>query len=336
MWQGIYGHDDMVERFRRILAAGRLASTYLFVGPQGIGKRRFALELARSLLCTKTPHDALAACGECPSCRLFATDAHPDFKLVALRPDKSELAISQFIGFDDEANEPALCPWMALKPFFGGRRIAVVDDADYFNLHSANCLLKTLEEPPPQSLLILIGTSPARQLPTIRSRAQIVRFRPLDAETIARILLEAGLCNDRQHALRAAELGAGSVEQALLSDDAELWQFRQQLRTQLSSPRLDQVRLARAVQAFTEEAGKESARRRQRLRLAIGFAVEFYRERLRCDDDSQRCAAVNQLDASLSALEYLDRNVNQATLITWWTSTLARSTTALPYLAHSS
>lgn len=334
MWQGIRGHDEIVERFRRILAAGRLASTYLFVGPPGIGKRRFALELARSLLCTQTPHDALAACGECESCRLLTAGAHPDFKLVALRPDKSELAISQFIGFDDEANEPALCPWMALKPYFGGRRIAVVDDADHFNLHSANCLLKTLEEPPPNSLLILIGTSPARQLPTIRSRSQIVRFQPLDPQTIAHILIEAGLCEDRQQALRAAELGAGSVEQALQSADAELWQFRQQLRSQLAPTRLDQVRLARAVMAFSDEAGKESARRRQRLRLVLGFAAEFYRERLRSDDDEQRSAAVQALDATLSALEYLDRNVNQASLITWWTSSLARSGSAEPQLSH--
>jgi DNA polymerase-3 subunit delta' len=65
MWHGILGHDDVVEQFRRTLKAGRLASTYLFVGPPGVGKRRFALELARSLLCTKVPEEMLESCGEC-------------------------------------------------------------------------------------------------------------------------------------------------------------------------------------------------------------------------------------------------------------------------------
>ena len=72
-----------------------------------------------------------------------------------------------------------LCHDIALKPFRGGRKIAIIDDADYLNQEGANCLLKTLEEPPEKSVIILIGTSQQRQLPTIRSRCQIVRFAPL-------------------------------------------------------------------------------------------------------------------------------------------------------------
>ena len=89
MWRGIFGHDEIVERFRQTLAAGRLASTYLFVGPPGIGKRRFAMELARSLLCTESPDAALEPCGQCDSCRLFAAGNHPDLEVVGLPPDKS-------------------------------------------------------------------------------------------------------------------------------------------------------------------------------------------------------------------------------------------------------
>jgi DNA polymerase-3 subunit delta' len=159
MWQGIIGHDGVVEQFRRTLASGRLASTYLFVGPPGVGKRRFAVELAGALLCTETPENLLEACGRCESCHLFAAGNHPDLEVVALPADKSSLPIKLFIGENEQRNKEGLCHRLALKPYFGRRKIAIVDDADYFSIASANCLLKTLEEPPPSALLILIGTS---------------------------------------------------------------------------------------------------------------------------------------------------------------------------------
>ena len=79
-----------------------------------------------------------------------------------------------------------------LKPALGGRRIAIIDDADYLNDEGANALLKTIEEPPPRSVLILIGASPAKQLPTIRSRCQLIRFRPLPLEVVAELLVSRG------------------------------------------------------------------------------------------------------------------------------------------------
>ena len=338
MWHGIYGHDAIVERFRRTLETGRLASTYLFVGPSGTGKRRFALQLAHALLCTRSEDAELNPCGHCESCRLFLSGNHPDLDLIGLRPDKSELAISQFVGYDEILKQEALCHRIAFKPFYGGRRIAIIDDADHFNLHSANCLLKTLEEPPPQSLLILIGTSPSRQLPTIRSRAQLVRFQALDPETVERILLDTGLLTDPKAARRAAQLSEGSVERAIELADPALWEFREQLFAQLASP--SAVRLARAVQAFVDEAGKESAKKRERLRTVLGFAITYYRERLgeatvnRQDGPTKRAsiepteAIVGALDACLAALGHIDRNANLGIVIQHWSETLGQPATA--------
>jgi DNA polymerase-3 subunit delta' len=338
MWHGILGHDKVVEQFRRTLAAGRLASTYLFVGPAGIGKKRFAMELARCLLCQRAA-DALEACGECESCRLFAAGNHPDLELVGLPADKSELPIALFVGDDQHRNQEGLCHRIALKPFLGGRRVAIIDDADHFNASSANCLLKTLEEPPPQSLLVLIGTSPARQLPTIRSRAQIVRFQPLAADEVAQILLDTGAAVDREQAARLAELSEGSVERTVEQADPALVEFRGTFLNALSSASPDGIRLVRSVQAFVDEAGKEASRKRDRLRIVVGFAVDHYRailrqklgdavqsdtavERALQTDEFGRArnreAVIEALDACLAALEYVDRNANLGLVIQNW------------------
>jgi DNA polymerase III subunit delta' len=321
MWHGILGHDEVVEQFRRTLASGRLASTYLFVGPPGVGKRRFAIELAHSLLCTESEEAALEPCGNCESCRMFVAGNHPDLELIGLPPDKATLPIKLFIGDKEHRNQEGLCHNIGLRPFFGRRRIAIIDDADHFGIESANCLLKTLEEPPPSALLILIGSSPSRQLPTIRSRSQVVRFGGLDVETVANILIESGAVADRQIAMRAAELSEGSVEQAQQLADPALWSFRDQLSSGLTVSPIDSVRLTRAVQAFVDEAGKESSHRRERLRVVIGFAVEFYRSRLRMDQLHE--ADLQALEACLAALEQIDRNANLGLVIQHWCEELS-------------
>jgi len=344
MWHGIEGHDEIVEQFRRTLAARRLASTYLFVGPSGIGKRRFALQLAESLLCTESDESSLEPCGQCDSCRMFAAGNHPDLHVESLPPGKSLLPIELFIGDREHRNQQGLCHQIALKPFFGRRKIAIVDDADHFSIPSANCLLKTLEEPPPSALLILIGTSPSRQLPTIRSRSQIVRFAPLDSQSIARILMDNGLVPDQDLAGRAAELSEGSVERALQLADAELWAFRQLLFAGLSERPIDSVKLARAIQAFVDEAGKEAVLRRDRLHIIIDFAIKFLRQQLGpvvietsggtesvlganvpCANvwNGREEAIIQALDAGLHAAEFIDRNANLGLVIQNWCEELS-------------
>jgi DNA polymerase-3 subunit delta' len=327
MWRGILGHDEIVERFRRTLSSGRLASTYLFVGPPGVGKRRLAMELAQALLCTESPEAALEPCGTCDSCRIFAAGNHPDLEVVGLPPDKSSLPIALFVGDDEHRNKEGLCHNISLKPYFGRRKIAIIDDADHFSIPSANCLLKTLEEPPPSALIILIGTSPSRQLPTIRSRSQIVRFTQLDQRSIERILLDAGLISDPVQAAHAAELSEGSIERAMRFSDPSLDQFREQLLSALRAPLVDSVSLARFVQAFVDEAGKEASQRRDRLRSVIDFAIQHYRDKLRdlATDDAE--PSVQALDVSLDAVVQIDRNANLAMLIQHWCEQLAAART---------
>src|ERR1043166_3481560 len=97
-WQNIRGHDATVEKFRRALARERLASTFLFVGPPGIGKRAFALKLAQGLLCERVPEERLQPCGECASCYQVLSLNHPDVELISKPTDKAFIPVDLLIG----------------------------------------------------------------------------------------------------------------------------------------------------------------------------------------------------------------------------------------------
>jgi len=341
-WQNIRGHDRVVEKFRRALSRGRLASTFLFVGPSGIGKRTFALALAKGLLCERVPEERLEPCGECPSCRQVASLNHPDVEVISKPADKAFIPLESLIGDAEHRMRAGLCYNIALKPYSGRRKIAILDDADYLNKEGANCLLKTLEEPPPQSVLILIGTSEQRQLPTIRSRCQIVRFGPLNDRDVKDLLLGKGLCDDEKAAVIAAAHSHGSLERATLWCDTELVEFRHELIQTLSQPMFDASAAAKLVSQFVDSAGKEAAAKRSRLRLVISLAEELYRAILlerttgelptdaeltncvraaaaRIDDDGARAC----VERCLETYAHIDANANQATLIEWWLDELA-------------
>jgi DNA polymerase-3 subunit delta' len=349
-WQGIEGHDDVVARFRTAIERNRLASTFLFVGPEGIGKRTFALKLAQALLCTERSDAALDPCGRCDSCVQCLAGTHPDVERIAKPKDKSELPIALFVGPPDKRMQEGLCHNLSLKPFLGNRKIAIIDDADYLNEESANALLKTLEEPPPRAVLILIATSLDRQLPTIRSRCQTVRFQPLAPAVLAELIVAQGIAADPAAAQELAERAEGSLTKARELADAELWKFRRVLLARLSGEELDSVRLAEAINRFVDEAGTEAIVRRARLRQVIHFAAEFFRQLLRQlsdgppigDDDLQRAVAAatrwwpggvelaaDRLDRCLDALGHVDRNANQAALIYAWIDDLVWRETPL-------
>ena len=342
-WQNIRGQDRVVEKFRRALAKGRLASTFLFVGPSGIGKRTFALALAKGLLCERVHEQRLEPCGQCPTCLQVASLNHPDVELIVKPADKAFIPLELLIGDAEHRMRAGLCYNIALKPYSGRRRIAILDDADYLNKEGANCLLKTLEEPPPQSVLILIGTSEQRQLPTIRSRCQVVRFNPMSEADVAELLLEKGLCDDRRQAQAAAQHGNGSLELATLWCDSELIEFRRELITALSKPTSETLAVAKLIGQFIDSAGKEATAKRGRLRLVVSLAEEFYRAILLeatsgappADVELAACvqSAKSWLDAScsseslercLDAYAHIDANANQATLIEWWLDELAQ------------
>ena len=281
-WNQIVGHQGPLHRFKKSVARNKLASTYLLVGPEGIGKRTFALKLAQAVFCETNPIEQLEPCGHCSACVQVEKRTHPDLILVSKPNDKSILPVELFIGKGDKRRRQGLVYEIGLKPFCGGYRIAIVDDADYFNAESTNCLLKTLEEPPPNSLLILLGTSEQRQLQTIVSRSQVIRFDPLKDEQVKQVIAGSGLLSGDEDQPRVdvaalAQAAGGSVARALQLADPEVFQFRQTLFGQLSTGDPHAGEFAKQLTGFAETAGKENYRKRRQMGLAADLAIDFYR-----------------------------------------------------------
>ncbi|MCH9026118.1 MAG: DNA polymerase III subunit delta' [Proteobacteria bacterium] len=144
----------------------RMPHGLLLAGPAGLGKPRFARELAGFVMC-REDRSARRPCGQCQGCTLMAAGSHPDFRWVSVPEDRKTIGIEQA---RDIVN------WMRLTSFLAGYKVVVIDDADLVTREAANSLLKTLEEPAGASLLMLLSKRPHGLLATIRSRCQLLRF----------------------------------------------------------------------------------------------------------------------------------------------------------------
>jgi DNA polymerase-3 subunit delta' len=196
---------------------------------------------------------------------------HPDLFTAGRPEDKNEVP--------SEVTKE-LCRNFSLKSARGHGKIGILDDADELNEESANCFLKTLEEPPPSSLFILIGTSIDRQLATIKSRCQIVRFAPLADPHVRELLQKQGV-QDAAMLDRLTKLANGSPGQAMSLADDSLWMFRRELLKGLAQPRVDSVGLARKFVDFAEDAGKETALQRRRAGQVLRLLIESLVDALR-------------------------------------------------------
>jgi DNA polymerase III subunit delta' len=297
-WSKILGHQRQIDGFRRIVAQRRLAHAYLFVGPPGIGKRLFARELAKALLCesaTRSP-DALEACDQCEACLLIDAGTHPDLFLVSRPEDKNEIPVTLM---------QELCRDFAFKTARGKGKVGILDDADDLNEESSNCFLKTLEEPPPGSVFILVGSSSDRQLATIKSRCQMVRFAPLPDDLVVELLRRQGV-EDAGMLKRLVRVAAGSPGQALALADEDLWKCRRTLLQAFTKPKIASIDLAKEVIEFIEEAGKESALQRKRAALVLGLLIESFTDALRLR------AGVPSRSADSSELPFLESLAQRA------------------------
>lgn len=193
----ILGQDTPVNVLERALRTGKMAHAYLFEGIEGCGKMTTALALVEAAFCGRDE-----ACGQCPSCRKMASRQHPDLHVV--EPDGAFIKIDQIRDLQRE---------LVLRPVEASMKACIIDEADRLNPAAANALLKTLEEPPGNALMILLTSRLASILPTVRSRCQLLRFGPLPERVIEEELLRRGTAPDT--ARMAASLANGSLKRAL-------------------------------------------------------------------------------------------------------------------------
>jgi DNA polymerase-3 subunit delta' len=270
----LVGHDGVLVQLRTAMKKGRLGHAFLFVGPEGVGKRRLARHLSQSLLCETRPAEGLSPCGHCASCAMVRAHTHPDLLEVQKPADKSELPIALI---------QELTSQLSLKPARGQRKIAIVNDADDLNEESANGFLKTLEEPPAGSVLILIARSQESQLPTIQSRCQVARFQELSEQEVASILLGLSKVATAAEAETLSQSSQGSVSQALEWSKPEWREIVEVMVEALGSRPIQSTLLAGRLLPFIEDAGKESAPKRRRARLVVKRTLDLLRSSLRSE-----------------------------------------------------
>ena len=325
---GPIGHETARRWFAQALAKGRLSGAFLLIGPPGIGKAALAKWIAKSLFCERTESVSLTCCGQCPACVQIEAETHPDLVQVRKPADRAFIPIDLLIGPPDNRMREGFNRDIRLRPFRGSRKVAILHDADDLNEEGANSLLKTLEEPPPDVAIFLLGTNEQRQLPTIRSRCRIVRLRPPVGDQAVELMRRLGIDCDAATATRAIELCGGDCAAAagmLTPEGAEL---RQSISRHLMTRQIDPVGLASTVAGVIDGLGKSAvgAVKRDRLREVLSIAVDSFRDQMIASANRpERLPAIHyRLDRSIEAISQVHRNANQTTLIECWAADLAR------------
>ena len=219
-WDDILEQDLAKRILQTHLATGRVANAYLLTGPEGVGKRRMAWEMAKALNCTA---ERERPCDACPVCAQILRGTHPD--VHAMSPSGA----SDQIRIDDIRH---LISRIALRPFSARVQVAIIDGVQRLTEEAANSLLKALEEPPAHTRFLLLTSRLAHCLPTVVSRCQLIRCRPLSVGSIRQILLDAQAC-DPSTADAVAPLAGGSASSAM--DLAKRWAAYHAILSRLAS-----------------------------------------------------------------------------------------------------
>ncbi|MEJ7849006.1 MAG: DNA polymerase III subunit delta' [Pyrinomonadaceae bacterium] len=263
MFSNLYGNDRVKETLKRLLRFGRVPNSLLFAGADGIGKRQFALEIAKAFVCN-SPHD-LEGCGECPACRRASvfnipkSDKKDDFKQVFFSehadvgivvPFNKNILVDAIRDLEREAY---------FRPYEAKARFFIIDDADKMNDAASNALLKTLEEPASTSHIILISSRPDSLLQTIRSRCQTIRFAPVEIDKIEEVLLNTNKFSIDDAKL-AAKLSGGSIQKALVMDVAKFREQRERILFVMQSLviRRDRAALLQTAEQMNDAKNKDA------------------------------------------------------------------------------
>jgi DNA polymerase-3 subunit delta' len=245
-FSSLIGNDRIKDSLKRSVAEGRIAQALMFAGPVGVGKYQFALALAQALNCPQL--SAGDACGECVSCRKIAAAEHPDVETFV--PDGQYIKIGEMRRLSEAAQ---------YRPFEGKRRVYIIDEAEKLNVNAANSILKTLEEPPDCTVLVLVSAKPDKLPETIRSRCQRLNFARLTESALSAHLSKGGKLQPQDAAV-LARLAVGSIGRASevdLDDYKEVRRIMLELLDAFAVSR-DTVRLIGAAEYLGKKLEREA------------------------------------------------------------------------------
>lgn len=221
----IVGHRKAVALIKALIKKGKVPHAILFEGPDGIGKKRVAIWTFQALNCKEAPGEG---CGSCITCEKIGRLIHPD--LLLLTPQ------GEYLGIDQIRKAQQM---LQFKPFEALWKGVIVEEANRLTEEAANAFLKTLEEPPPWTLIILLVSSAESLLPTVRSRCQKIRFLPLSEREVAEVLKRMGITDIPEEALitgspgKALKLGVGEskgyLAAALNGDEREVLRVAEEM-----------------------------------------------------------------------------------------------------------
>ena len=203
----VVGQDHITRLLMASIEDSHLAGAYLLTGNEGSGKRFLAYQFAKALNCAEGLGDS---CNRCLPCRKIENGNHPDVKEISA--GEASIKIDSIRELRDEIN---------LKPFEGRWKVFIIPDAERLSLSASNSLLKTLEEPPTKSLIVLTAANPGQIIPTVQSRCQRLFFRPLDVEVMERVLVERWGFSSEEARSRAIVSG-GSLGEGLRMDNGNV------------------------------------------------------------------------------------------------------------------
>jgi DNA polymerase-3 subunit delta' len=252
-WSTVFGHEWAVELLSGAFANGRLAHAYLLTGPASIGKTILARTFAQVLNCEEIDPAAtnggtdLSPCQVCRPCRLIARDAHPDVRVI--EPELSSSGRTETLKIEQVR---ALQKELALSPYEGRYRVAILTRFEKASIGAANALLKTLEEPPDRVVLVLTADSADVLLPTIVSRCQSLALRPLPVEKVeAALLFQWDATEEQAHELACLTNGRLGLAVKLLSEPEHLRWRQGRLDLLEDLLRLDRTRRFQHVEELT-------------------------------------------------------------------------------------
>jgi DNA polymerase-3 subunit delta' len=250
----LIGHEWAADLLSRHVASGQVRHAYLLTGPDGVGKRALALRFVQALFCAQPPEPG-GRCGECTPCRQVATQRFPDLHEVARAENETLLGIDAIRGLRRQ---------LALSSFGGGWRAALLTGFQDTTIEAQNALLKTLEEPAPKVVLILLALQPDLLLPTIVSRCEALTLRPVPAGVIAAALQARGETAERARLLAALSGGRPGVALRLAADREALTmraKLVDDLRMLLGASRVTQFAFVEGLAGRRRELDLEAKRR---------------------------------------------------------------------------